>query len=180
MPSRKDKFKLGAYGVGYIGVGDHSSVLNGKRNPAYVTWYNMIKRCYSGCYPTYSECYVCDEWLNFQNFANWYFKEHPNDGEKYDLDKDIKKDGNKIYCPEFCQFTSKQKNIEKSRSKSYSFISPSGEVFNVYNLSKFCREKGLHNGHMSQVAKGKLFAHKGWSVNPENSEYSKLQQEQNS
>ena len=74
--------------------------------------------------------------LTFKICSNCVFQRAwANDGEKYDLDKDIKKDGNKIYCPEFCQFTSKQKNIEKSRSKSYSFISPSGEVFNVYNLS---------------------------------------------
>lgn len=67
----------------------------------------MIKRCYNQkCLlkdNTYRGCSVCDEWLNFQNFGEWYdenYYEVPN--EVMDLDKDILHKGNKIYSPDNC------------------------------------------------------------------------------
>jgi hypothetical protein len=55
--------------------------------------------------PTYKDCSVCDEWLNFQNFAAWYDKNYYEvTGERMDLDKDILVKGNKIYSPDTCAF----------------------------------------------------------------------------
>ena len=180
MPSRKDKLKLSVYGIGFLGIGPHSSLNNGSRNPSYVAWSNMMKRCYSGHYKTYHDCSVCNDWHNFQNFADWYYKNYPSDGKSYSLDKDIKVNGNRIYGPEFCTFVSDKKNIEKAHAKSYLFLSPTGEVVEVYNLRKFCIENKLHDGHMSQVAKGKLKGHKEWKSYPSDSEYNKLKQESES
>ena len=58
------------YKYGYIGNGKY----NHKDYPIiYDAWHDMIRRCYYTGYhkknPTYIDCEVCDEWLNFQDFA---------------------------------------------------------------------------------------------------------------
>ncbi|ALY07069.1 hypothetical protein VmeM32_00078 [Vibrio phage vB_VmeM-32] len=77
----------------------------------------MLGRCYDSKIqekqPTYIDCSVCDEWHYFQNFATWYYDNYPKDGisEKYQLDKDLKVNGNKIYSPETCLFVSHAVNL---------------------------------------------------------------------
>lgn len=67
----------------------------------------MLTRCYSDKYiknQNYIDCYVCDEWKNYQNFAKWY-SEHKyalSKDDSLELDKDIKVIGNKIYSPDTC------------------------------------------------------------------------------
>lgn len=55
-------------------------------------------------------------------------------------------------------------NAAYTLAKSYTFLSPDGSIVKVHNLNKFCRENGLHDGHMSQVAKGKHKSHKKWRL----------------
>ena len=69
----------------------------------------MLERCYDpyrlNKYPTYIDCYVCDEWLCFQNFAEWFYQNYYEiENERMHLDKDILVKGNKIYSPETCVF----------------------------------------------------------------------------
>lgn len=55
--------------------------------------------------------------------------------------------------------------IEKGREKrSQWFIvtDPSGVVYEVHGLAKFCREHGLDQGSMSHVALGNSRAYRGW------------------
>ncbi len=154
-------------GVGYLGDGEHRSMVNGKKSKMYRTWHNMLNRCYSDAYKethkTYKGCSVCSEWHNYQNYANWHIDNYPNDGASYQLDKDILIHGNKIYSPDTCLFVSAQQNVEKSRAKTYKFISPDGEVVEIYNLEKFSAANGLYPGHMCCVAKGSRKSHKGWT-----------------
>ena len=103
------------YGVGYIGEGKYKVKENGKTTKCYDAWTNMLKRCYSKKfhkkYPTYINCEVADEWLNFQNFAKWYYNNYYEiENEKMCLDKDILVKGNKIYSPETCVFVSEKIN----------------------------------------------------------------------
>jgi hypothetical protein len=54
---------------------------------------------------------VCEDWLNFQNFASWYDENYYEiDGEKMQLDKDILIKGNKVYSSNTCVFTPKRIN----------------------------------------------------------------------
>lgn len=55
-------------------------------------------------------------------------------------------------------------NAIKGNARHWTFISPLGEVVKIYNLKKFCRENGLHDGHMNSVYNSdpKYQAHKGW------------------
>ena len=74
-------------GVGYLGEGNYKTRENNKKTKCYLTWISMLTRCYDSKYhekyPTYIGCKVCDEWLNFQNFAEWYYDNH------YEVDSEV-------------------------------------------------------------------------------------------
>ncbi len=106
-PNHRNIF--GGYGVG-------NGVYNSKDNPrTYGVWKAMIGRCSSAAQETnkryrdnYSDCFVCEEWLNFQNFAPWYeyycekINFSLNDELRFEVDKDILVRGNKVYSPSTC------------------------------------------------------------------------------
>ena len=98
-------------GVGFIGIGDYNSRADGKVTKAYVTWKNMLARCYCPKIhkkrPTYVGVTVCDEWLDFQKFARWFEKENI---EGTDIDKDLLVNGNKLYSPDTCIFVPPEVN----------------------------------------------------------------------
>lgn len=100
----KDHNRPIIFGVGYIGKRKNRNEKISK-NKAYITWHNMLKRCY--CeeslkkHPTYYGCSVCDEWKCFANFEEWFDENYI---EGYCLDKDILVKGNKIYSPSTCVF----------------------------------------------------------------------------
>ena len=90
------------YGKGYIGEGKYNS---GKDKLEYKVWANMLQRAYSKKYhekfPTYKDVMVCEEWHNFQNFAEWF---EENYIEGFCLDKDFLVKANKTYSLETCCF----------------------------------------------------------------------------
>jgi hypothetical protein len=95
-----NKNRPSVFGVGCLGIGDYDT-----HHISYYTWQHMLERCYrnDGKYSiTYDDCYVCEEWLNFQNFARWYDANYYKINEDLEVDKDIKCKGNKVYSPDFC------------------------------------------------------------------------------
>ena len=110
-------------GHGYIGEGEYKSVMDGIQTHCYKTWRGMLTRCYDNNYhnkkPTYIDCEVCEDWLNYQNFAKWYYDNYYEiDGEQMNLDKDILCKGNKIYSPETCVFVPQRINDMFCSSKA--------------------------------------------------------------
>ena len=117
MQLRKRNRKI--FGVGIndadYNVTKHVSVSGNHRVvwkcPIYGKWVNMLMRCYSDDYhkrnPTYKGCSVCDEWLIFSNFKTWMEQQ---DWEDKQLDKDLLKVGNRIYCPDYCVFVDRKIN----------------------------------------------------------------------
>ena len=108
----RNRYDKTVCGVGYLGEGKYNC-----KNSLYIRdrWSKMLRRCYDPYYlnehPTYIDCYVCEEWHNFQNFAKWYeenYYEIPN--ERMSLDKDILIKGNKIYSPSTCVFVPERIN----------------------------------------------------------------------
>lgn len=98
------------YNVGYSGIGSYSST-NSRRY--YGIWNNMLERCYSETtrhkFPTYAGVKVCDEWHNFQNFAEWCYRQEfinarDDNGRYYHFDKDILNPDSKEYSPKNCCF----------------------------------------------------------------------------
>ncbi len=81
------------------------------RCPFYITWTNMLERCYSAkCqekFPTYKGCSVVEEWKTFSKFKAWMEKQG---WEGKQLDKDLLVHSNKVYGPEHCVFVSGQVN----------------------------------------------------------------------
>ena len=75
----------------------------------------MFARCYNEKYhinrPTYTNCEVCSEWYNYQNFGKWYEENYYEvQGEQMCLDKDILVKDNKLYSPSTCTFVPKRIN----------------------------------------------------------------------
>ncbi len=54
------------------------------------------------------------------------------------------------------EWVSKQRNIEHGKSRSFIVTFPDGTREKIFNLSKFCREYGLHLGAMHEMATGRV------------------------
>lgn len=163
----KDKLAPSVHGVGFIGEGAHSTSKNGKNTEAYLSWQRMIGRCYDPNYihpHIYKDVEVCEEWLNFQNFAKWHNDNYPNDGNKWHLDKDIKIKGNKVYSPDVCMFVSAETNIAAAHIKKFKAVSPTGKTVEFENMAKFCRDNNLNKANFHKVVTGRNKSCKGWTA----------------
>lgn len=63
--------------------------------------------------PTYVGVKVCDEWLDYQNFADWFDEQVRSGAYKsgWHLDKDVlSPKGGKVYSPDTCIFLPKDLN----------------------------------------------------------------------
>lgn len=103
------------YEKGYMGEGQYKSSKDGEKTEQYLTWKNMLSRCYDEkryiYNPSYEGCVVSEEWLNYQNFAYWYDENYYSVyNETISLDKDILYKGNRIYSPETCIFVPQRIN----------------------------------------------------------------------
>lgn len=109
----KNPYHPSVHGVGFVGVGDFKSRINGKRYAAYEAWLSMLQRCYSSKFHTKNQCYIgCsvdERWHNLQTFAKWYTTNDCNING-HQLDKDILVSGNKVYSPETCCLVPRQIN----------------------------------------------------------------------
>lgn len=104
----KNDFQPHLCGVGYFGQGLFKSKSPEQKSGStleYETWRGVIRRCYDEKsfvdHPTYKDCSVCDDWHNYQNFAEWYTNQKGFE-ERWHLDKDLLVLGNKQYAPENC------------------------------------------------------------------------------
>lgn len=103
--------------MAYLGVGKYiTKDENNKNSREYMCWKHMIERCYvekhSDKHKSYfGICSICDEWLNFQNFARWYEENKYDVDERLHLDKDILIPGNKLYSPKTCLLVPQRINM---------------------------------------------------------------------
>ena len=105
----KNHYKKSVYGIGYLGEGKYKTSFNGKHTKYYTKWRSMLGRCYDEIQSssTYGAVTVCEEWHNFQNFAEWFYENYI---ESFELDKDIICSDCKIYSPETCCFVPQEIN----------------------------------------------------------------------
>lgn len=161
----KDYLSPTVSGIGFIGIGIYAPHDKDKRTDAFRAWNHMINRCYDKKvqekHQTYIGCSVCNEWHNFQVFAEWFYK---NTIKGFHLDKDIKVKGNKIYSPLTCLFVSPSENNIASHARWYTIISPKNDLIKVYNMGKFCKDNGLTQSSMSRVCDGSRSQHKGYRL----------------
>lgn len=106
----KDHMRPTIYGVGFCG----KRLVKGSSSDRdiFMSWHHMMRRCYSpyeiNKNISYKDCFVCEEWHNFQNFLHCH---ELNYVDGYHLDKDIINSGNKIYSPENCIYVPAYVNI---------------------------------------------------------------------
>lgn len=89
--------------------GKYKAKIDGVHTEVYKIWYEMIRRCYHKNRQNYKfygarGVKVSEDWLYFQNFAEWYktSKMSVKSGVIYSVDKDLKLKGSDIYSPETC------------------------------------------------------------------------------
>ena len=150
----KSHFTPSVYGVGIIG-NEKTTNENGNKIKSYIQWTNMLMRCYSDecqkAHPTYKDCYVCEEWLNYSDFKKWFDENYYEiDGERMDLDKDILMKGNKTYSPNTCVFVSQNINKLFIKSNKARGKYPIGVYFNkdANKFMAYCRI--FYNGKSQQ------------------------------
>lgn len=96
-------------GVGSLGV-KYPTKINDKHLKEYITWRHILERAFDISYKmkfqTYNDCSVCDEWLLYENFYEWLHSQSNFEqwlrGDRWAIDKDIIKKGNKLYSPDTC------------------------------------------------------------------------------
>ena len=140
--SIKNPYFKKKYNVGYIGDGVYKSTEKGISTRIYNCWDFMIERCYNEKRnvknKNYTNVVVCEEWHNFQNYAEWYEKSYI---EGFELDKDLLQQDveNKIYSPETCIFIDCTVNLFLASGKGIRNKNPN-DVYKIKNSSKYtCR-----------------------------------------
>lgn len=133
MATLRNNLEPSVYGVGFIGEGNHKPSINRRKTKAYSKWNNILHRSYDVKHkennPTYKDVTVCEEWHNFQNFAQWF---EENNIEGFELDKDILVKDNKIYSPETCCFVPREINsLFKTCTKENGL--PVGVTYDKFN-----------------------------------------------
>ena len=141
------------YGVVYIGNGPYVCRLeDGTMTRSYSVWSNILRRCYTNYksdekHKTYVNVEVCDEWMNYQNFAQWYCdKSSRYDGSniEYHVDKDLLSHNHRgsLYSPETCCLLPRLLNCalqeERSTNNKYHGVNNDGNKF-YFTLSKKCK-----------------------------------------
>ena len=154
--SIKDVTVPTVFGIGFYGVGEHKARVNYKNTKCYDSWRGMLRRCYSEeslkKRPTYKGCYVDSKWLNYQNFANWYYDNLITENQRVDLDKDILIKGNKVYSETTCCLVPTEVNaLFSGASKLHRGKYPIGVYFKK-DIRKYRAQ--LHRGDTSQDCLG--------------------------
>ena len=136
---------------------------NESASKIYDSWCNLIGRCYSKSQlsrrPTYTGCKVCDEWLIYSNYKNWYLDNYI-DG--YHLDKDILSGNSKIYSPETCVFIPVNLNVLLTDRRNGRGKYPLGVNYEPkWNRYKACISIGGKVKHLGYFKTPEL-AHECW------------------
>ena len=150
-----------------IGINDSGYVVNkGGRSksdlcPIYSMWHNMLKRCYDektqNKRPTYKGCSVCDEWLTFSKFRSWVICQ---DWKGKQLDKDILKEGNKIYSPKKCILVSNRiNNLARAIGDvcGASLHKPTNKYRSYFSINRKQNHLGLFNNIKDALIKSADF-----------------------
>lgn len=110
----KDKMSATYYGVGITGNKYPVSDGKGELTKAYLTWSNMIRRCFSESYDkryqTYKDCTCSENFKHYEYFYEWCNKQVGFENKDWHMDKDILIKGNKIYSEDTCCFVPREIN----------------------------------------------------------------------
>lgn len=130
------------HGIGYTGIGKYNKKDYRK---LYDKWKGILQRGYCNDFkfknPTYKNVTVFEEWHCLQNFGAWYEENYKPHMQRWELDKDICKKGNKLYSPTTCFFVPRYINTLFTKSDKIRGDLPIGVGINVHG-SYFSRANG--------------------------------------
>lgn len=145
--SVKNPYHKSVYGVAYLGTGCYTKHIKKVPTKCYDTWIGMIRRVYKPNIkrPTYKNVTVCEEWHNFQNFAEWFHKNYDEETMKdWHLDKDLLSSDIKIYSPSTCCFIPPCLNtLISKKAKNNSRKTKSGRFQSVVSVNGNNRYLGV-------------------------------------
>tara|TARA_R110000744_G_C19148973_1_gene539206 strand:+ start:291 stop:659 length:369 start_codon:yes stop_codon:yes gene_type:complete len=90
-------------------------------------------------------CLVYKDWIKFSGFESWALSNGYKDNLVICRNGDI---GN--YEPNNVRWDTQANNTEEALALHHKFLFK-GEVVEIYNLAKYCRDNGLTQTHMSAV-----------------------------
>lgn len=165
--------KKSVFGVGYIGFGrfvpgERRMSESEERVPKVIHrhWRHVLERTVAGHDKSrYEDCEVVDSWHCFQNFAEWAVVQKnafaaEGNGRLYHLDKDMVKDGNRIYCPEYCVFLPSEVNCFHTKKE----VGNTGFI----GVNEIRGEKeGYKTGYIARCHKGDVREYLGYYDTPE-------------
>jgi hypothetical protein len=127
------------YGVGTAAPLIHATPYDRKMRK---TWGGMLERCYSPIKQTknYDNVTVCDNWLVFENFAEWY-RENYTPG--LHLDKDLIDGKGTCYSPATCSFVPQWLNNLLISSEAARGVLPLGVTLDT--SGKYKARLSCHN-----------------------------------
>ena len=109
----KDYYSESIFNVGVVGK-KYKTRKDKKILKEYVTWINMLKRCYDEKLhdknKTYMKCEVSDNFKHYENFYEWCNKQIGFNNSSWHLDKDLLIKGNKVYSEDTCVFLPQEIN----------------------------------------------------------------------
>jgi hypothetical protein len=169
------------YDIGYVGQGKWNPTINRQKTREYSIWSDMIQRCYSEkCqekHPTYKGCVVDVRWHCFQTFCDDIqelenYKQWKEGVDNWELDKDTKIKGNKLYSKDTCAFILQTKNMNEMNQRTisnkltgliYIGVSPNGDRYEFTNQHEFAKYHNLNSKHVNSCILGKLKSYKKWT-----------------
>ena len=113
----KDPYSPSVCSVGIVGT-KYPSTINDVKTKEYELWRGMLTRCYSDTYqkrqPTYEGCEVSENFKCYEYFYEWCNKQigfcGDENGNPFQLDKDLLVKGNKVYSESTCVFIPREIN----------------------------------------------------------------------
>lgn len=107
-------------GIGIYERGKHAAyTAEGAQTHLNSVWRGMLRRCgqFDPKRPQYAECILHDDFVRFQDFAEWATRQVGHDKHGYQLDKDLLVPGNKVYGPHTCIFVPREINVLLTNSR---------------------------------------------------------------
>lgn len=114
-----------------------------KEHKLYFVWSFLLLRTLNNKFKqinsTYKNVTICNEWLDFNNFINWYENNYYEINEELDVDKDILNSNKKVYSPENCLLIPKSINSKfvhlKTINKIYKVINENNQYIYRININ---------------------------------------------
>lgn len=138
---------------------NHENLMN--RNTTHGDCGTRLHRCWKSmktrCRERGESCGYYNDWDDFSKFKKWALL------NGYSDDKVLCRNGDVgDYEPSNARWDTQIKNIQEGNGKYYTITSPEGNIYNIHNLSQFCREYGLCSSGMGKVANSDAAHYKGW------------------